>query len=67
MELGKACVSSAHRTLVYFGQLRVRYVSVKKAVPETIEKDVRRTLVLLWVFFFKCCFFIPVVVGETSD
>lgn len=52
MELGKACVSSAHRTLVYFGQLRVRYVSVKKAVPETIEKDVRRTLVLLWVFFF---------------
>lgn len=53
MELGKACVSSAHRTLVYFGQLRVRYVSVKKAVPETIEKDVRRTLVLLWVFFFN--------------
>lgn len=51
MELGKACVSSAHRTLVYFGQLRVRYVSVKKAVPETIEKDVRRTLVFLWFFF----------------
>lgn len=50
MKLGWNCVSSAHRTLVCFGQLRIRYVSVKKAIPETIEKDVCRTLVFLWVF-----------------